>query len=76
MLYSYYFTDRAFQLGFIINSDSHYIKQANSELNKKANFPEFGVEIKFNIEILKEMATVYARLTNQYKFEYQTAFSA
>ena len=26
--------------------------------------------------MLKEMATVYARLTNQYKFKYQTVISA
>ena len=40
------------------------------------NYPELGIEIRYINKILNEMSTIYARLINQYKFKYQTVFSA
>ena len=30
------------------------------------NYPDFGIETRYIGKILKEMATIYARLINQY----------
>ena len=76
MINPYYFTDRALQIGFKINLDSHNLHHANSKLTVIPNYPEFGIEIRYINKILKELAVFYARLINQYKFKYQTVFSA
>ena len=76
MLNPYYFTDRALQVGFEINLDSHHIIHANSKLTIIPNYPEFGIEIRSIDKIMKELSVIYARLINQYKFKYQTVFSA
>ena len=76
MLNPYFFTDRKLKVGFKINLDSHHINHANSELTITPNFPEFGIEIRYINKIMKELAMIYARLINQYKFKYQTVFSA
>ena len=72
----YYFTNRALQVAFKINIDSHHINHANSKLTITPNFPEFGIELRYNNKIVKELAMIYARLKNQYNFKYQTVFSA
>ena len=64
----YYFTDRAIQTAFNLYLDSHDINQANSKICIKPNFPQLGIETRYLIKILKEMATFYARLINQYNF--------
>ena len=33
-------------------------------------YPDFGIETRCNKKTIKEMATIYARLIDQYKFEY------
>ena len=71
-----YFTDRNLKGGFGINLDSHNINHANSKLTIMPNFPEFGIEVRYINKILKELAIIYARLINQYKFRYQKVFSA
>ena len=76
MINPYYFTDRALQIGFKINLDSHNLHHANSKLTIIPNYPEFGIEVRYIKKILKELAVIYARLINQYKFKYQTVFSA
>ena len=76
MINPYYFTNRALQVGFKINLDSHHINHANSKLTLTPNFPEFGFELRYINKIMKELAMIYARLINQYKFKYQTVFSA
>ena len=45
-------------------------------MNNKPNFPEFGIEFRYIIKMPKEMATIYARLINQYELEFQTVFSS
>ena len=69
----YYFTDRA--LRFNITLESHHISHANSKIFINANYPEFGIEVRCYSKI-KELSVVYVRLINQYKFNYQTVFSA
>ena len=76
MLKPYYFTKRALQVGFNINLNSHKINHSNSILTIEPNFPEIGNDFRYNSKILKEMATLYARIKNHYKFKHQTLFSA
>ena len=76
MVNPYYFTDRALQVGFKSNLDSHHINHANSKITIMSNYPEFGIEVRYINKIIKELSVIYARLINQYKFRYQTVFSA
>ena len=76
MINPYYFTDRALQIGFKINLDSHNLHHANSKMTIIPNYPEFGIEVRYINKIMKELSVIYARLINQYKFKYQTVFSA
>ena len=72
----YFLTDRSLKVGFKINLDSHHINHANSKLTFAPNFPKFGIKIRYINKIMEELAMIYARLMNQYKFKYQTVFSA
>ena len=76
MINSKYFTDRAFQVGFNSFPDSHHINYSFSKLTVKPNYIEIGIETRYVNKILREMATIYSRLKNQYKPNYQTVFSA
>ena len=58
------------------NLDSHHNNHANSKLTVIPNYPEFGIEVRYNKKIMKELSVIYARLVNQYKFKNQTVFSA
>ena len=40
------------------------------------NVPEFEIKFRYINKIIKELSVDYARLINQYKFEYHTLFSA
>ena len=76
MINSYYFTDRVLKVGFIITLESHHINHAKSKLTIKPSYPEFGIEVRYIIEIIRKLSVIYARLINQYIFKYQTVFSA
>ena len=76
MINPYYFINRALQVAFKINLDSHQFNHANSKLTITPIFLEFGIELRYIHKILKELAMVYARLINQYIFKNQTVFSA
>ena len=76
MLNPYYFTNRALQVAFKINLDSHHINNATSKLTITPNFPEFVIELRYINKIMKEIAMIYARLMNQNKLKYRTVFSA
>ena len=39
-------------------------------------YSDFGIEIRYISRIIKELATIYARLINQNKFKYNILFSA
>ena len=76
MINPYHFTDRNLRVGFKINLDSHSLHHTISKTFFTPNHPEFRIEIRFIIKIMKELTVIYARLINQYKFKYQTVFSA
>ena len=76
MINPYYFIDNNLKVGFKINLDSHHINHANSKLTITPIHPEFGIEFRYINQIVKELSIIYARLLNQYKFKYQTVFSA
>ena len=65
MINPYYFTDRALQVRFKINLDSHHINHAISKLTVIPNYPEFGIEVRYINKIVKELSVIYARLKNQ-----------
>ena len=71
-----YFTDRNSKIGLNITLESHHINHANSKLTITPNYAEFGIEVRYINQIIKELSVIYARLINQYKFKYQTVFSA
>ena len=70
----YYLTDRAIQVGFIISLDGHHVNHANSILFVRPNYPEVGIETLYinKIRIIRCLAIS----KDQYKFNYQTVFSA
>ena len=72
----YYFVDQNLRIGFKIDLESHNINHANSLLNIELNFPDIGIETRYVNKMLKEIATIYARLINQYKYKYHIIFSA
>ena len=76
MINPYYFTDRNLKVGIKINLDSHNLHHTNSKITITPNFPEFGIEVHYINKILKELSVIFARLINQYKFNYHTIFSA
>ena len=65
MLNLYYFTDRNLKVGFKINLDCHHINHANSKLTITPNYPDFGIEVRYIIKIVRELSVIYARLINQ-----------
>ena len=75
MINPYYFTDENLKIGFKINLDSQNINHANSILSIRPNYPDSGNEKRHLNKVSKEMATIYARLKNQYKFKYHILFS-
>ena len=76
MINPYYFSDRNLKVAYKINLDSHHINHLNSKLTISSNFENTGIESRFINKIMREMAIIYSRLINQYKFRYQTVFSA
>ena len=72
----YCFTDRALQVEIKTTLGSHHYNHINFKLSIKSNYSETGSETKFNKQLLKGMATIYARLINIYIFKMQTEFSA
>ena len=75
MINPYYFTDGALQIRYNITLDSHHTNHADSKTLIKPNFPEIGIESRYFNKILKTIASIYARLFNQYNFKYKTIFS-
>ena len=76
MLNPYYFFDRNLKVGFKKNSDSHHNNHANCKLTFIPNYPDFGIGVRYTNKIMKELSVIYARIIIQYKFKYQTVFSA
>ena len=76
MINPYYFIDEKLKIGFKINLESHNINHSNSLLSIIPNFPDIGIETRYINKILKQMATIYSKLINQYKFKYHKLFPA
>ena len=78
MINPYFFVDEKLKIGFKIILESHIVNHANSLLNITLYFPDIGIETRYIQKILKEMATIYARLINQKNIEsiycFQLAF--
>ena len=74
MINPYYFSDRRLVVAYKINLDSHHINHLNSKITISSNFPNTDIEFRFINNIVREMAIIYARLINQYKFKYQVVF--
>ena len=72
----YYFSDGNLKVAYKINLESHHNNHLNSNLTITSNFENTGIEFRFNNKIMRDMSIIYARLINQYKFRYQTVFSA
>ena len=76
MLNPFYFTDRALRVGFNITLESYHNNHAISKLTSTPNYPESGMETRYNNKINKELSAIYARLKIPYKFKYQAVLSA
>ena len=76
MINPYCFTDRFLKIGFNFNLESHHISHAKSKLTFTPNYPEFGIEVRYINRIIKDLSDICVRILNQYKFKYQTVFSA
>ena len=74
MINPYYFTDGILKTAVNNNLDGHHINRRYSKLTNKPKYLE--VENLYVNKIVKEMAKIYARLIDHYKFKYQTVFSA
>ena len=62
--------------GFETNLDSHNVSHANSLLTISPIYTNFGIETRYIIRFLKEMATICASVKKQYKLKNHMSFSA
>ena len=71
----YKFSDNILDTAYDITVDRHHRKDLNSQITITSNFDNlFGIEMYHINDIFKEMAHIYARFINQYKFKYQLSF--
>ena len=70
----YKFTDDIFNKIYDITVDRHHKKELKSQITITSNFDDTGIEMHYINEIFKEMAHIYAKYINQYKFKYQLSF--
>ena len=74
MLNPYYFKDKFFYNFLKINLDSHHINHLNSKITISSVTEHNEIDMDLINRLVKEMAIIYARLIDQYKFKYQTTF--
>ena len=71
----YKFTDNILDTAYDITVDRHHKKNLNSQITVTSKFCDiFGKEMYYINDIFKEMAHIYAKFINQYKFKYQLSF--
>ena len=70
MLSAFNFIDEIITIGFKINLENHNIIYAGYILSIIPTYSDSGIERRYINQILKEMATIYARIVSQYKFKY------
>ena len=71
-----YVIDEKLKIGLKISLESHNFNHAHSILTIAPKYQDFGIETRYNNKILKETATIYARLKNHCKFKYRIIISA
>ena len=76
MINPYYFIEKNLKIGFKNNLGSRKNIHAKSTLSVTPIYSDFGIETRYYNKILKEMAPIYARLKNQFKFKYHILVSA
>ena len=71
----YKFSDNILNIAYDITVDRHNKKDLNSQITITSKFDNlFGIEMYHINDIFKEMAHIYAKYINQYKFKYQLSF--
>ena len=71
----YKFSDNILDIAYDITVDRHHKKDLNSQITITSKFDNlFGIEMYYIDDIFKEMAHIYAKFINQYKFKYQLSF--
>ena len=71
----YKFTDNILDTAYDITVNRHHKKDLNSQITITSKFDNlFGIEMYYINDIFKEMAHIYARFINQYKFKYHLSF--
>ena len=58
MINPYYFTDDKLKIGFKTNLESHNINHAISILTITPIFQEFGIDIRYITEVIKEYSGI------------------
>ena len=62
-------------MAYDITVDRHHKKDLNSQITITSKFDKIiGIEMYHINDIFKEMAYIYAKFINQYKFKYQLSF--
>ena len=71
----YKFTDNILDIAYDITIDRQHKEDLNSQITITSKFDNlFGIEMYYINNLFKEMAHIYARFINQYKFKYQLSF--
>ena len=71
----YKFTDNILDIAYDITVDRHHKKDLNSQITITSKHDNFtGIEMYHINDIFKEIAHIYAKFINQYKFKYQLYF--
>ena len=70
----YYFTDRIIETAYDIIIDNHHDKRASSQLTFTSEFNKIGIAMNHVNKIMEEMSHVYAKLKNEYNFNYHLTF--
>ena len=71
----YKFTDNILDIAYDITVDRHHKKDLNSQITITSKHDNItGIEMYLINDIFKEMAHIYAKFINQYKFKYQLSF--
>ena len=76
MLNPYYFKDKEFYDFLKINLNSHHINHLNSKITISDITEYISIDIYLINRLVREMATIYAKLIPQFKFKYQCTFLA
>ena len=72
----YCFTDKILRKAYNIIVENHHVKNVNSKITITPNHEIIGIaEYHFDKKVI-EMANIYAKLVNQYKYKSQLSFLA